>query len=311
MDARPLNKGLGNVIKFVKSCISTSPIDMNEADAKAAILDSLKSFLDERIVFAGDSIAKHILSTMRDNDIVVTFGHSSLIVKILQAAAARFKFQVVIIDAKPLNSGLETLSALSPLVKCVYTPMSAAVNAIKGATRVILGASCLFANGAMLAPAGTAMVAALANTYQIPVIVAAESYKFTEKVQLDSIVFNEIGSASEVALSSATAANAAEVSLVPQKYSGYRGQLVSTSSGDAAAAASVGATANVVSVPTSIRSTTIEAVPSKPSPVEILNLRYDLTPIDNISVVATEIGLLPPSSIPVLIRELQTDVNRD
>lgn len=299
---------MGNVIKFVKSCISTSPIDMNEAEAKAAILNSLKSFLDERIVFAGDSIAKHILSTMRDNDVVVTFGYSSLIVKILQSAATRFKFQLVIIDSKPLNSGLQTLSALSPVIKCVYTPLSGAVNAIKGATRVVLGASCLFANGAMLAPAGTAMVAALANTYQIPVIVAAESYKFTEKVQLDSIVFNEIGNGSEVALSSG-AAQSSEISLVPQRFSGYRGPAEASSSGEAAASAA--GVVNVVSVPSSIRSTVVEVVPAKPSPVEILNLRYDLTPIDNISVVATEIGLLPPSSVPVLIRELQTDVNRD
>ena len=36
-----------------------------------------------------------------------------------------------------------------------------------------------------------------------------------------------------------------------------------------------------------------------------LQLRYDLTPIGNISVVATESGLIPPTSIPVLIRELQ------
>lgn len=44
------------------------------------------------------------------------------------------------------------------------------------------------------------MVAALAKAQQIPVIVAAESYKFSEKVQLDSIVYNELGHASEIAV---------------------------------------------------------------------------------------------------------------
>jgi translation initiation factor 2B subunit (eIF-2B alpha/beta/delta family) len=37
----------------------------------------------------------------------------------------------------------------------------------------------------------------------------------------------------------------------------------------------------------------------------IISLRYDLTPISNISVVATETGLIPPTSRPVLIRELK------
>ena len=42
-------------------------------------------------------------------------------------------------------------------------------------------------------------------------------------------------------------------------------------------------------------------------PFDVINLRYDLTPIGNISVVATEAGLIPPTSIPVLIRELGSD----
>jgi len=40
-------------------------------------------------------------------------------------------------------------------------------------------------------------------------------------------------------------------------------------------------------------------------PFNVVNLRYDLTPIGNISVVATETGLTPPTSIPVLMREMQ------
>ena len=43
-------------------------------------------------------------------------------------------------------------------------------------------------------------------------------------------------------------------------------------------------------------------------PFNVLNLRYDLTPIGNISVVATETGLTPPTSIPVLMREIQSDL---
>jgi translation initiation factor 2B subunit (eIF-2B alpha/beta/delta family) len=33
---------------------------------------------------------------------------------------------------------------------------------------------------------------------RVPVIVASEAYKFCEKVQLDSVVYNELGSASEI-----------------------------------------------------------------------------------------------------------------
>ena len=31
--------------------------------------------------------------------------------------------------------------------------------------------------------------------------------------------------------------------------------------------------------------------------------RYDITPINNITAIATEVGLIPPTSIPILIKE--------
>ena len=43
------------------------------------------------------------------------------------------------------------------------------------------------------------MVASLAKARRVPVIVVSESYKFCEKVQLDSIVYNELGCAGEIA----------------------------------------------------------------------------------------------------------------
>ena len=38
-------------------------------------------------------------------------------------------------------------------------------------------------------------------------------------------------------------------------------------------------------------------------PFSVTNLRYDLTPMCNVSVIATENGLIPPTSIPILIKE--------
>ena len=39
--------------------------------------------------------------------------------------------------------------------------------------------------------------------------------------------------------------------------------------------------------------------------------RYDWTPIENISVVATEHGLIPPTSIPVLVEELRAEESNE
>lgn len=61
------------------------------------------------------------------------------------------------------------------------------------ATKVFLGSYTLLVNGNLMSRAGTAMVAMVANAYNVPVIVCCETFKFCEKVQIDSICFNELG----------------------------------------------------------------------------------------------------------------------
>lgn len=46
--------------------------------------------------------------------------------------------------------------------------------------------------------AGTAQVALMAKTFNVPVLVACETHKSSERVQTDSIVYNEIGDADEL-----------------------------------------------------------------------------------------------------------------
>ena len=38
--------------------------------------------------------------------------------------------------------------------------------------------------------------------------------------------------------------------------------------------------------------------------LELLNFAYDLTPSQYITVVVTEVGMVPPTSVPVIIREV-------
>jgi hypothetical protein len=42
--------------------------------------------------------------------------------------------------------------------------------------------------------------------------------------------------------------------------------------------------------------------------VHLLNLAYDLTPADFVTVVVTEMGAVPPTSVAVILREAQRDI---
>ena len=60
-------------------------------------------------------------------------------------------------------------------------------------SKVVVGAHSLLANGCVMARVGTALVALVAKSYNVPVLVCCETYKFSEKVQTDAFVFNELG----------------------------------------------------------------------------------------------------------------------
>ena len=122
--------------------------------------------------------------------IIIIIQSSSNTPQVLLSLAKTVSLHVIVVDARPQMAGLQTLKILSRSIHCTYTPLSGAAAAMRNVSRVILGASALLSNGSMIAAAGTAMVAALAKLHRIPVIVAAESYKFCEKVQLDAIVYN-------------------------------------------------------------------------------------------------------------------------
>ena len=130
------------------------------------------------------------------------------------------------------------------------------------------------------------MIACLATHLRVPVIVAAESYKFTDKVQIDSIVYNEL--ADPHALMQAV--DPAGPESTPSLSTPTCPYVPRSRWPQGAASASSGATA-----------------PPQTPPYDLLHLRYDVTPIRNVSAVVTEIGMIPPTSVPVLIRELRYD----
>lgn len=60
-------------------------------------------------------------------------------------------------------------------------------------SKVLLGAHALLANGYVMSRAGSSQVALLAHAYNVPVLVCCETHKFSERVQTDSFVYNELG----------------------------------------------------------------------------------------------------------------------
>lgn len=112
----------------------------------------------------------------------------------MDAHVNKKSFKVIVVDSRPLLEGREMLRKLvNSGINCSYVLINAVSYIMSKATKVLLGAHSLLANGYVMSRTGTAQIALIARSNNKPVLVCCETYKFSEKVQTDSIVHNEIG----------------------------------------------------------------------------------------------------------------------
>lgn len=61
----------------------------------------------DRIELAGRVIEQHAISKVKDGDVILTYGRSSVVESVLLAAKARgTDFEVVVCDAGPMHEGV-------------------------------------------------------------------------------------------------------------------------------------------------------------------------------------------------------------
>ncbi|XP_023767058.1 uncharacterized protein LOC111915648 isoform X2 [Lactuca sativa] len=256
IECRPLSISMGNAIRFLKARITKIPLTQTESEAKISLCSDIDRYINEKIVLADKVIVGHAVTKIRDGDVLLTYGSSSLIeMVLLHAHELRRQFRVVIVDSRPNLEGRVLLRKLVEKgLSCTYTHINAVSYIMHEVTRVFVGAASVLANGTIYSTVGTACIAMVAHAYHVPVLVCCESYKFHERVQLDSICSNELGDPDVIAK-------------VPGR-----------------------------------RDNCLDDWASKEG-LQLLNLAYDVTPADYVSMIVTEHGMIPPTSVPVIVRE--------
>lgn len=251
---------MGHAIRYLKLKISCISPDMHESDAKRMLYDSIDAFLAHRLDFADQLIVQHGLTKIRDGDVILTFARSRVVQQLLIAAhQAGKRFRVIIVDSRPFFEGKRLLCELIEAGLhgcCTYVNINALGYIIKEVTKTIIGAHCIYSNGALMARVGTAMVALMSQRVNAPVIACVESLKFSDRVQLDSFVFNEVGDP--------------DVLVSQHLRPGFQEPLAGWRD--------------------------IEAL-------KLLNVLYDVTQPEHVSMVISEVGMIPVTSIPVVLRE--------
>ncbi|CAK8534360.1 unnamed protein product [Lathyrus sativus] len=256
-ECRPLSISMGNAIRFVKSRIARLPISHTDAEAKSALCSDIDRFIYEKIIVAEKVIIGHATPKVRDGDVLLTFGLSCVVEMILVSAHDLGKqFRVVVVDSRPkLESQALLTRLMAKGLSCTYTHINAVSYIMHEVTKVFLGASAILSNGTVLSRVGTACVAMVAHEFRVPVLICCETFKFHERVLLDSICCNEIGDPGAVA-----------------------------------------------TVPGRMDINYLDNWANEKN-LQLLNLMYDVTPSDYVSVIVTEHGMIPTTSVPVIVRE--------
>ncbi|KAG9136032.1 hypothetical protein Leryth_022472 [Lithospermum erythrorhizon] len=195
IECRPLSVSMGNAIRYLKTHIAKLPLNLSESEARTSLCLDIERFIHEKILLADKVIISHAVTKIRDGDVLLIFGSSSVVEMILMHAyELGISFRVVVVDSRPKFEGQTLLRRLvTKGLSCTYTHISAASYIMHEVTRVFLGAASVLSNGTVYARVGTASIAMVAHAFKVPVLVCCEAYKFHERVQLDSICCNELG----------------------------------------------------------------------------------------------------------------------
>lgn len=258
---RHLSVSMGNAIKYLKQQITQTPPGMPENEAKSMLIENIDDFINERIILAGRQISILARTKIQNGDKILIYGFSSLVVQILKDAKENKKeFEIVVVDCRPDFPGRESIKRLAEAdIKCSYVLINAVSYIMKEVTTVLLGAHALLANGNVMSRSGCSMVAMVAKANNVPVLACCETYKFCERVQTDSFVFNELGDPD--ALVHLKQPNQEDI------LSGWR----------------------------------------EMENLHLLNLVYDVTPSDLVDMAVTELGMIPCTSVPVVLRVKSTE----
>ncbi|EGO01639.1 hypothetical protein SERLA73DRAFT_177056 [Serpula lacrymans var. lacrymans S7.3] len=194
VSARPMSVTMGNAIRQLKLEISGSDIDLPEQDAKDALCRKIDNYIRDRIIIADQVIQETAGKKIKDGNVIMTYARSSVVEKVLLRAHAEGKqFSVIVVDSRPMLEGKKLLAVLSSVgIPCTYLLLPAVGSIITEVSIVLVGAHSLHSNGAVFSRAGTALVAMMAKQHSVPVVVCCETYKFSDNVQLDSFIKNEL-----------------------------------------------------------------------------------------------------------------------
>jgi translation initiation factor eIF-2B subunit delta len=182
--------GIGNAVRYLK--LQNPPDDVVPATVRRdRLLSSIDHFIEDKIDDVATFLTRTIGETILENDVVLTYGWSPIILNALTLAGERVKFRVIVVDSRP-NFDAKRLVQRLPQLEVRYVLLAGLSYCMPEVTKVLIEPNGILSNNVAQTPIGTAMIAMVAHEYGVPVIFACPSYRFVSKVSIGAVSQNEI-----------------------------------------------------------------------------------------------------------------------
>lgn len=270
---KPLTTAMINNSLVVRGAVlKLSQSGKGEDEVIKELLKMIDDYIVDEISCAIKSIVEEASNLILEGETILTYGCSLKIKHVfLQAIKKGKKFSVIVVDSGPRYEGVEMLEFLREVatedqVRIQYIYISAIAHLIKTVTKVMLGGHGVLASGYVIAEMGSSQIALVANASNVPVVVLCETNEFADSVHTDAFVYNESGLCDDY---------------FTERNERLRAFLKDTEE-------------------------LSEKELKKRKNLKILNLAYDVTPPDYVSMIVTEKGILPCSAVSAVIRRNYT-----
>ncbi|KAF4527897.1 hypothetical protein B566_EDAN011288 [Ephemera danica] len=175
---RPTSVSMANAMRDLKNKLQQIPLNITDQEAKKLLIAAIDGQGKEDGFIDNSSLVQRVL---------------------VEAQSQGRQFRVVVVGARPWREAEKMLHQLMARgLRCSYLLISAVSSVMKDVSKVLLGAHAILANGYVMARAGSSQVALIAHSFNVPVIVCCETYKFCDRVQTDAFVYNELGKPEEL-----------------------------------------------------------------------------------------------------------------
>lgn len=174
-------------------------VEFEKADIKG--VPAMKSFVAQRcsnqrseIQSMLRAIAVNGAKEIDDGDVIMTHCHSHDVMAIFAEAKRQKKdFKVIVTETRPLYQGLKTAKELLKMgVRIKYGEDSIMAHCMKETTKILVGCDAILHDGSIANKIGTFPIAIVAKEFDRPFLVAGETLKMTEHVQIEQRPLKEV-----------------------------------------------------------------------------------------------------------------------